>query len=435
MNKLIFFKLDFKRKFNTFPFILLGTLLLFAFCGFSLFFASKMADHNYINFSEKKKVAFDSEDNSVITENIIESLTKVKSLSSLFEVKRLSKEELEHAFDDSAVVATASVPEDFFNSVNTGKNLPIVVRFSDTPSLYSVIIAELCTSGERILKSAESGIYLQYDLMKEKDDMDNYETANNLLNLKYLSTAFERNSFFNYKYIVSTEDYSIFDYYLASCIMLTMLLSGIVLIIKRSNLNRSIFIKLKQSGRGYFFQSVVDATTNGSVLFLTAFGYLLITYVLSFIPGMPKIIRAFFTSCGLLNTSDITTYLLNLLTFLLNIFVLCLFSGSFCTFCYSLFENSYAAILFHFIFIIVASYISGCFIPSAILPNALQEMSKYMPTTYMQQLILHITRGDVQVQSLIIVVSIIFILIVISSLLQYIRLGNKALKRSVAHEF
>ena len=153
--------------------------------------------------------------------------------------------------------------------MNTGKNLPIVVRFSDTPSLYSVIIAELCTSGERILKSAESGIYLQYDLMKEKDDMDNYETANNLLNLKYLSTAFERNSFFNYKYIVSTEDYSIFDYYLASCIMLTMLLSGIVLIIKRSNLNRSIFIKLKQSGRGYFFQSVVDATTNGSVLFLT----------------------------------------------------------------------------------------------------------------------------------------------------------------------
>ena len=58
-----------------------------------------------------------------------------------------------------------------------------------------------------------------------------------------------------------------------------------------------------------------------------------------------------------------------------------------------------------------------------------------MPTTYIQQLILHITRGDVQVQSLIIVVSIIFILIVISSLLQYIRLGNKALKRSVAHEF
>lgn len=366
MNKLIYIKLELKRKFKLIPQILLGTIALSLVVGAIVFCAGKLL-YSGISINEKKTIVFTSEDDSEMTKLIVSTLRQSKSINSVCNIVDSDYDNaLEMVKNDDAVCCII-IPKGFMDSLMDGENYPISIHFSSAKSIYSMIISELTRAAQTSLQSAQSGIYVLHDYYKENNALKYEDKANKELNLTYLGKAFAREKFFERHKVYATGSLSTADYYIASGVMLILLLLGCVFILKTKDTDNLISLKLQRNGIGAISQTITHFISTFAILYiLFAIGMFLLYAVNSY------------KSIGLS---------LSLTNILLNGIFICMCCASVTCCISSILFNKYSSILLHFVLVIVSSFISGAFIPSIILPDIFSTIAEYLPTTYILNII------------------------------------------------
>lgn len=389
MNKLIYFKLELKRNFKLIPQILFGTIALTIVVGAIVFCAGKLL-YSTTSIADKKDIVFSSEDNSEMTGLIINTLRQSKSINSVCNIKEAPVDTAISMSKNDETVASIIIPSGFMSSLINGENLPIKIYFSSTKSIFSMVISELSLAAQTTLQCAQSGVYVLHDFYKENNALKYESAANEKLNLIYLGQAFSRKNTFNNHTISSTGSLSLTNYYISSGIMLILLLLGCVFILKLENTNAIISLKLKQRGIGFSLQMLSHVFT---------------TFIIMCILFTIAITSLF--AADLHKDIGISINFKNVLINGSAVLLCC--SAIIC--CISnIISNRYSAILLHFILIMTGAFISGAFIPSILLPEALNDVSKFLPTTFIQNTLGNILTNKFSIHnfSYLIIFSIIF---------------------------
>lgn len=380
MKRLVYLKLELKRKFKILPQILLGTIALSAIIGVFVFFASKLLYSN-ISINEKKTIVFTSQDDSEMTSLIVSTLKEAKSITSVCNIVEADYDTAINMVNTEQAVAGVIIPADFMNSLMTGENYPISIHFSSTKSIYSMVILELTKAAEYTLKTAQAGVYTLHDYYKANNALSYESKANKSLNLIYLGKAFSRGKFFERHTITATGNLSTVNYYFASGIMLILLLSGCVFILKTKETDDIISLKLYQNGIGPFVQTAAHILSIFTVLYLLCSIFMTVLYIVNF-------------NMNIGFKLSITNILYN------NIFI-CLCCSSLICFSGSILSGKYSSILLHFLLVIISSFISGAFIPLILLPEVFDKLASYLPTTYILNIIGTIFTGDVYSENIV----------------------------------
>lgn len=359
---LIYFKLELKRTLKLIPNLLAGAIALSIVIGAVAFCAGKiLASSNKLN--DKKTIAFSSADDSDLVEIIVSSLSKSKSITTLFNIIEADYEDVESMAEKNEAVVSVVIPPRFMYSLITGANYPIELYFSKTASIYSLVIAELGRAAQTALKAAQAGVYTLYDYYEEQNLLKYAPDANTELNIIYLKKALLRENMFSPTVLNATGSLDIKTFYISSGIILIILLLGCVFILHTKDTNTIIAVKLRQNGIGAISQSLVHIFCITASFYALFTGILLIAFLINQ-----------FTHLGL-------TF--NLPTMMLNGLALCFCSACIITFISSIVQNRFSAILLLFISVITSCFISGAFLPSAFLPEILTVIGEYLPTTYL----------------------------------------------------
>lgn len=374
MNKLVYLKLELKRKFKILPQILLGTITLSAIIGVFIFFVSKLLYSN-ISINEKKTIVFTSQDDSEMTSLIVSTLKESKSINSVCNIVEADYDTAINMVNTEEAVAGVIIPADFMNSLMTGENYPISIHFSSTKSIYSMVISELTKAAQNTLKTAQAGVYTLHDYYKANNALAYESKANKSLNLIYLGKAFSRGKFFERHTLTATGNLSTVNYYFASGIMIIILLSGCIFILKNKETDDTISLKLHQYGIGSFVQTSAHILSTFTILYLLC--------------------SIFMSGLYIVNLNMNIGFKLSLTNIFYNNFFICLCCSSFICFSGSILSGKYSSILLHFILVIISSFISGAFIPLILLPEVINKFAYYLPTTYILNIIGTIFTGDI----------------------------------------
>ena len=374
MNKLIYLKLELKRKFKLIPQILIGTIALSLVVGAIVFCASKLL-YSDVSIKEKRTIVFTSQDDSEMTGLIVSALRSSKSITSVCNIIESDYDTAIKMVQNEDAIAAVIIPKDFMNSLMNGENYPISIRYSSTKSIYTMVITELTKAAQYTLQTAQAGVYTLHDYYKANDVLEYENKANKSLNMIYLGKAFNRGKFFDRHIITATGNLSTTNYYFASGIMLILLLLGCVFILKSKDTDEVISLKLHQNGIGAFSQTLAHLISNFTVLYVLASTFMIILYAL--------------------NSKIDIGFQLSLKNILINNLFICLCCSAFMCFTGNLMSGKYSAILLHFIFVIICSFISGAFIPDILLPEPISKIADYMPTTYILNIIGTMFTGEV----------------------------------------
>lgn len=379
MNRVIFLKLELKQTLKLIPYLLAGATVLSAVIGSVAFCAGKiLASSNKLN--DKKTIVFSSEDDSEIVGMVVSSLSKSKSITTLFNIIETDYNDVADAAAKDETVVSVVIPKGFMYGLMNGKNYPIELYFSKTTSIYSLVITELSLAFQNTLKVAQAGVYTLYDYYNEQGMKKYAPAANTELNIIYLTKALMRENMFKPITLNTTGTKDIKTFYISSGIMVIILLLGCVFILRTKNTNTLISVKLRQHGIGFFTQSFVHVFCIAAALYTLFTGVLLTIFIINQVTHW-----------------ELSFHFPHMMA---NGLAICICSSGIITLINSALHTRFSAILLLFISVITSCFISGAFIPSVLLPEQLNNIRKYLPTTYLLNTTGLLLKGDIYLKDL-----------------------------------
>lgn len=381
MNKLVYFQLEIKRKIKLIPTLLIGTIALSIIIGGIVFCAGKIVSSKNSTIN-KKQLVFTSDDKSALTKMVVNTLSQSESINQVCDVLEEDYETSMNGIDEPPRIATIMIPSDFLNNLIIGTNLPIDIYYSSTQSLYTLVISELAKASELSLKSAQASVFVLCDYYMDNNRADEIMDAYDELDMIYITRAFTRDGFFRRVEVTATGNVSMVNYYIASAIMLVILLLGCIFILKIKDTSNIFSLKLKQNGIGTFTQVISNILSIFIVLYIFLTMIMLVFYILGFFLTQSfniSIINILFSSVFVaLSGSCIITAVSNIIS------------------------GKYSSILLYFILIFTSGFASGAFIPSLLLPESLKKLSVFLPTTYIQNVIGSMFMGEIYYKDIVI---------------------------------
>lgn len=352
MRFFLLLKLELKNLIKKIPGMLTGAIALIFVIGVIAFCCNKYIYSSNVKDSFPVAVVF--EDDSDTMKTVSDMIVKSKTIGSYltFDICN-SKDELINKLDSGDVVCGIVIQKDAAKDIMDKTNTPIDIYFAKNTGYEAAIIKEIATSGAILLQCAQSGVYTNADFYREHDNYKEKSDMIDRLNIQYAKCVFLRESAIKENIINATGDISTILYFTTSGIILFLMLYAINIstIFRRYTLHLSA--KFSNNGVNTFFQTLIKYITICiSYFVLIPFGLLLF------------------------NASTMLYLLLPL-----TVTILCY--SAFILMIYELFKNKNSCIMFIFLFTIFVGFVSGCFIPSLMLPEQLSNISGFFPVKYM----------------------------------------------------
>lgn len=405
--------LEIKRTFKLLPKLIIGAIVLSLVIGSIAFCAEKLIYNN--DFSESKAtITYSVNDTHSMTNLIVSVLTNSKSAKNFCKFIKTEDNEVKELVNDNNVLAGVIVPAGFMKSLLNGSNYSIEVVLPQTLSLYSLIIIELTRAFEKTLSAAQAGVYALYDFYKNESLLEYEDNANTDINGIYLSHAFSREKIFNTKLVSATGSLSTTEYYISSAVILLLLLLGFSFIdyIKE---NSKIFIQLLRH-------------SNIPLFVIVLIRIIAIFLVYLFFISLPII------TIYLLNIFQIISININIVSALYNSIIITLTISAIIVFISTLTSGKNSCILLLFFYNIISCFISGYFIPLAFLPESIQALSKYFPSTYLLKSFGNIIKSNMDFQNSIALIITIVICFLFAYLAEIHSYSNVYKKMGGRHE-
>ncbi len=362
---ILLLQLQIKAAFKSLPKLIAATILFATLVGLVGFCGTKLLDNNHKN--KRMDIALvlppDADSYTTLAFSFLSDIDTVKNMCAF---ETIDREDAFEGLRNRSISAVILIPDNFVNHIMDGTNTPanIILPRSGVTS-ESMLFRTFVNAGVADLAAAQAGIYAVDDVCRYYTIEDGISQSEDFLNPEYLSYALNRTECFKTETITSTGSLTTIEFYICSGIVLFLLLSGISCsdLLKRENRTLSLALKRRRIPVFLLFAFKILSVA------LVFFSIFLFTY--------------FMTSLAQIRFPAISKVLphLNLIS-LLSLFFLMIgiFAMVHCIFQFA--QTQSLGVLLLFTISTLMLFISGGFVPLSLLPEALQTISVFLPTTY-----------------------------------------------------
>lgn len=305
-------------------------------------------------------------DGDLYTAAAFSFLSEIDTIKNVCTFKEMSKQSAFEGLKNGEIYAVILVPDDFINHIIDGTNTPAnIILPRSGINTKSTLFRTFVNAGVTDIGAAEAGIYSVDDVCNFYRIKDGVATSEKFLTDEYFSYALDRSVYFKTKTISVTGNLTLIEFYICSGIVLFLLLSGISCsdLLMRESPALSISLKRRNIPVCLLFLFKIAGVT------IVYFLMLIFAYIMTALAGIrfPAISKA-------LVQLNLSSYLcMFFLIFGIFSLVLCIYQ----------FANSQSVgVLLLFTISISMLFISGGFIPSSLLPELMQKIAVFLPTTY-----------------------------------------------------
>lgn len=351
----MFFRLlraELKILFKSIPLFLTGFIVLGLICGgFSLF----ASEYIYSEDSGKIKMAlyYPDEEASAL---MIAAIEKMESARENLVVIKVAEDEVRPMVERGEAYGGVIIPDGFVSDIIKGENTPAMVYLPKSGTADALLVKSYLSAGIGDLAAAQAGIYAFMDYFGEEAGKDDIVD----LNIVYLNTAFSRESIFKDFTVSAAGSLTLLQHYTIYGILIFLLLLGITLSETGLSPSAALAEKLKVRGIGVFKLYFINLIT--ALIFYSAAVWA-ITGLLFLLPedlGLTPVL-SFDSVTGIISVTAFCA-----------IFV----SGVF-------YIAELAGILIILFFTLVCGLLSGAILPLSFLPEAVTDLSAFMPVKIM----------------------------------------------------
>jgi ABC-2 type transport system permease protein len=280
-------------------------------------------------------------------------LYEIDTVNDYCSFQEMDEEAAFTRLESGDVEAIILLPDNFVESIMDGTNTPaqIILPKSGMTS-SSPLFRELVNAGVCDLAVAQAGIYAIDDLCLKYGLRSSLASIELKINEIYMSYALNRDIYFDRQTVSATGSLTLTWFYIRSGVVLLLFLCSISCMGLLRGDNRGLSEALKVSGISTGYSQCCKALSVALVYFIP-----LSVACLAF--GMYNLVLLFF---------------ILFIIFIMAETLLCL-SG-----------NMTTGVLVLFMAVMVMMFASGGIIPSAFLPNTMQAVGRWMPTTVILEL-------------------------------------------------
>lgn len=385
MNK-IWMKTEFKRAVVMLPAILKKAVLLLFVCSMAAGAAAFCAiAHDADADASRMRLGYVASDNA-LTDMVVAYVQEIESVKELCSIERVSDEEEGlRLLREGELAVLAVLPDDIVGEILTGSNAPVTVYMGTDNALgngsyanvKSLLFQELADAAVGMLETAQAEIYaVPYILGGELfADGELVASLYDDINRFNLITAAGREELFRTKTVSVTENDTYVIYYGSALLTLYLLFVGVFLggFFCRSDLWENILEKRLGISRSW---QVICGFLAG-LLPMAAAGFLpFAALVVPYVRGHFHVVPSWSMACLML-----------LVTALGVLYVMLI---------YRALGEGRNALLVIGILTVIQGYLSGCLVPSALLPDLVYGVGKYLPAASVKSAFTVILSGDAQ---------------------------------------
>lgn len=375
-------KLNIKRAFHSLPQLIFGaTALIFlvsavAFCGSNFLYGGLSGEASKETFS----IGVVMEDTSEIADTITNAVLGMSDVNENIDFNFVSRQEAMEMLKDGKVLAAVVIPEDTVYNIIHGKNTPMTVVFPENSGFEAVLLKEITDSLSTMLSSAQAGIYSIYDFYENHSANSEKDEALARMNMKYINIVATGNQMFDEETVSATGNIPLMTYYICGGLVLFAMLFGINFYSFLRVTPPEASKRLSLSGTGCFLQG-------------------LSLYISILLSGFCAILIVAVPAVFIMSIFGLTLSIEGIVGLILTIPMLLLVGSAFIFAISSATEHNLSRILLTFFVTLIMCFVSGCFIPTIMLPDILQSVSILLPTHYMIDFASNALAGDMKASS------------------------------------
>ena len=378
-------KLNIKRAFKSLFQLVFGAIALIflvsaiAFYGNEYLYGGIASEAEGMNF----KLGVVIYDTSTIASTVTDTITGMSEVSDTISFVFTDEDNAMNMLENGELIAVMVIPEDTVEGILHGANNPIQVIFPENSGYEAIILKEITDAAATLLSSAQAGIYSIYDFYYDHDAYSYKQAALDRMNMKYINFAATGISMFDENSVTATGSVPLMTYYISGALVLFMLLLGINCYSHLNRMSPDASKRLAISGCPLILQGLADYISI-VVIMLATIGIIIIPTVI--IMGI----------CG------ITLSATGVLALFLIIPVFILLASAMIYLISQLTLQNMNRIMITFFTSLAMCFISGCFIPSVMLPETLQTVSRFFPAHYMMKLAAGLLSGSFEGMALLV---------------------------------
>ncbi len=262
--------------------------------------------------------------------------------------------------EDKKLFAVIYVPDNIISDIMDGTNTPVEVYYSDMHSINTFVLNDLFRSTSSMLGISQAAIYSVQAIGRDMElPAKMQEQLSNDINAMFLSQVLNRASTFAVNEINAVRAVSTTTFYTCAAVVLMMMLSGSVFIPFIIDIPNSYKTRLRSYGIGAAsrtFSSFLSVFTWEYLLYMTVYT------ALSAVSIFTDQLQIHMTATGLLFGLAVSV----LVTLL--IIIACFVPA-----------GTNGCVLFLTVTAMILAYLSGFFVPEAMLPNFAKEFCQLSP--------------------------------------------------------
>ena len=161
------------------------------------------------------------------TKMVAQFISAMDSVKSVCHFQYLNQDKAMASLEKGTLDAVLSLPEQFYEDVDSGKNTPATIYFPEKASLNTRVFGELVTDGVSLLRTAEAGVYAAYDTAQIYQAEISRDQIGDVISELYIYEAFDRTSVFQKNVYSSLGKADLCQYYFSAAVLLLLLMMGV----------------------------------------------------------------------------------------------------------------------------------------------------------------------------------------------------------------
>jgi ABC-2 type transport system permease protein len=324
----------------------------------------------------KIKVGYVADDNA-ITQMAISYVKSMESIDSICVLEKMDNEDMGlEQLEKGEIAALVVLPENVVDEINYGTNTHGTLFLPDNSSDLNInsgignvavmLFEELAGAGMGMLETAQAEIYATYSIFNdavEQFGSAQYDTMYNDIDRFNLTTVGQRENLFKTKSLSFTGNDTYMVYYAGALLTIYLMFTGLFCgaYCKRSYLEQ--LIGKRRMGISFSYQLLCRYLA-GTIISISI---VILILLLTLIPQIHDLISITLSPEGIIAVLMATIFItiFNMLVF-------------------ELAQNRQAAIVIIGFNAVLQSYMSGCIVPSVLLPDKIAKVGEYLPASYLR---------------------------------------------------
>ena len=335
---------------------------------------------NRNNNAGKVHIGYVAEE-SMLTDFAISYVENMESVKSLCVLKAVEEDIGKQLVEEGKLAALVVLPKDIVNEILSGSNAPAILYLPENKTggegfhaVGGMLFEELANAAVGMLETAQAEIYASSILVDafaqevtiQEDTAQNGAYLQDMyddINQFNLGVVTARENLFYERRLSVTENDTYAVYYASAIFTIYMLLSGLFFgaFCKRSRLEQEI--AAKRLGISYVAQLGVRWLVGLLLMAVMA----LLPFFVFFIPSVKAILAVEWSVIGIIM-----------------LFLIVLFMTAYFMLIYQLVEKHQSALTAIGLLALLQAYLSGCLIPSVLLPQFVAEIGSILPAAFVK---------------------------------------------------